>query len=266
MFGIGGGVVGVSRLGRERLLAKLCAVVLMLSAAAFLFCASYVFALGAPLLGSGLTGAGFFVSMALMFLSTIGVIVFCGRLRVIDKYGLIVSTSDGRFDSAGMLKITGPYVKSGMARAEVSASTLGKSGRGRAAFDATSCCLVIALGIAVCAFSSAFGVLVASTHGDFIRAAQAVFEVSTASPVSLVCLISAGAALLIVVGGFAGRMLSSSPGVLVLSDARSRFSDADIKDITGKLNISTSDVTDVRISRVPNVPTMIEGDGAPPVH
>ncbi|MGN7661887.1 MAG: hypothetical protein ACTJLK_04700 [Anaplasma sp.] len=264
MSGVGGSIAGVSRLGRERLLAKLCAAVLVLSAAAFLFCAAYVFASGASLLDSSPAGVGFFVSMALAFASIIGVIVFCGRLRVMDRYGLIVSVSDGRFESAGMLKITGPFVQSGVARAEVTASTLGKSGRGRAAFDATSCCVVVALGIAVCAFSSAFGVIVASTHGDFVRAAQAMFEVSAASPVPLVCLISAGAALLILVVGFAGRMLSSSPGVLVISDGKSRFSDADIRDITGKLNVSASDVTDVRISRVPNVIAMIESDGAPP--
>ncbi|ASI47942.1 MAG: hypothetical protein AB8U69_03935 [Anaplasma ovis] len=240
----GYGDVGISRIGRDRLLAKICAVLLVASAASLSFFSAYISASGASPLGPGPVAAAFLCSMIGAFVALVGLIVFCVRLRTIDKHGLVVSLLEERFDSPGMLQMNGPFVRSTNARAEVSVRTGGLRG---AKFEPLSCALVGALGVSLCTFSAAFGVLCAGAQGDFVRAAGALFIPSTASHVCL-----AAAALVLIVGGVGlVRYMLSSPGgsVVVLSDDRTHFSDADIDDITDRLNVSSANVANVKISK-----------------
>ncbi len=173
-----------------------------------------------------------------------GLMVFCLRLKSVDKYGLVVSLPEEAFSSSGMLQMNGSFVRSTNARAEVSVRTGGLRG---AKFEPLSCALVGALGVSLCTFSAAFGVLCAGAQGDFVEAAKALFVPSTASHVCLVA-----AALVLVTGGVGliRYMLSSAGnGMLVLSDDRTHFSDADIDDIADRLNVSSANIANVRISK-----------------
>ncbi|KAF2282082.1 hypothetical protein GH714_042906 [Hevea brasiliensis] len=202
----GYGDVGISRIGRDRLLAKICAVLLVASAASLSFFSAYISASGASPLGPGPVAAAFLCSMIGAFVALVGLIVFCVRLRTIDKHGLVVSLLEERFDSPGMLQMNGPFVRS------------------------TNAVLKLVSG-----------------RGDFVRAAGALFIPSTASHVCL-----AAAALVLIVGGVGlVRYMLSSPGgsVVVLSDDRTHFSDADIDDITDRLNVSSANVANVKISK-----------------
>ncbi|ACZ48955.1 hypothetical protein ACIS_00289 [Anaplasma centrale str. Israel] len=239
------GDVGILRLGRDRLFAKMCAVLLIASAASLAFFAAYISASGFPLLESGPATAAFLLSMVGAFAALCGLIVFCVRLRTISRYGLIVSLPEGNFDSPSMLQMNGPFVSSTNARAEVSVKKSGLSGAAK--FEPFSCGLVAVLGVSLCTFSAAFGVLCACTRGDVLEAAKALFAPSVASNV---CLIAATLVLATGVVGLVRYMLSSSAGrMVVLSDDRTRFSDADIEDIAGRLNISPANVANITISR-----------------
>lgn len=246
MYGNAGyGDVGISRIGRDRLFAKVCAVLLVASATSLSFFSAYISASGASPLGPGPVAAAFLCSMIGAFAALVGLMVFCVRLRTVDKHGLVVSLLEGGFDSPGMLQMNGSFVRSTNARAEVSARTGGLRG---AKFEPLSCALVGALGVSLCTFSAAFGVLCASTQGNLVKAAEALFVPSVASHVCL-----AAAALALIIGGVGLiRYMLSSPGsgVVVLSDDRTHFSDADIDDIMSRLNISSSaHVANVRISK-----------------
>ncbi|AGZ79122.1 hypothetical protein U370_04035 [Anaplasma marginale str. Dawn] len=238
------GDVGVSRIGRDRLYAKICAVLLVASAASLSFFAAYISASGVHLLGAGPATAAFLCSMVAAFVAFSGLMVFCLRLKSVDKYGLVVSLPEEAFSSSGMLQMNGSFVRSTNARAEVSVRTGGLRG---AKFEPLSCALVGALGVSLCTFSAAFGVLCACAQGDFVEAAKALFVPSTASHVCLVA-----AALVLVTGGVGliRYMLSSAGnGMLVLSDDRTHFSDADIDDIADRLNVSSANIANVRISK-----------------
>ncbi|MCU7611291.1 hypothetical protein [Anaplasma capra] len=241
--------VGVSRLGRDRLFAKVFGVLLLASASLFAFCAAYVFSAGVPLLSFGPSTAAFLFSMVGVFVALAGLIVFCVRLRVVDRYGLIVSLPEERFDAPRMLKMNGQFVQGARVRAEVSISDSVGSSRA-SKFNVLSCGFAFALGASMCTFSAAFGVLCAQAHGNFAEAVQSLFIPSTASSV---CMVSAAMVLILVAVCLIRYMVCAADDrrMMVLTDDSrgSYFSDGDVMDIANGLRVGASGITNVRISR-----------------
>lgn len=234
---------GVARLGRARLCAKVCAVMLGLSLAVFGFCAAYVISSGATLFVLNAAVLSFFVSLAASFLSMLGCLVFSVKLSAVDKYDLSIPLPNGSFPSCGS---GAGAVRGSSVRAEV---TVNAGSRRLCAFDGTSTVMALTLAAALCVFTTSLGVVAAQNAA--VGVAGLVSAVIAPTVIGQVCLAALAVTLSVLVINFLRHdLFGKSTQLMVLEDGNGKFADRDVRLLAKQVNLSPYDITHIKISHV----------------
>ena len=239
----------VTRLGRARLVAKMCAVMLGVSLAVFGFCAAYVIASGATLLELNAAVLAFFVSLAAAFLSMLGCLIFSVKLRAIDEYDISLALPDWTYVRENSLRpdsMEGTAVQHSSVGTEI---TVNARCRKLSAFDSTSVVMAVALAAALCTFTTLLGIIAAQNAAAGIGGVVSAMQ--TPNIVGQVCLAALVVALsVLVINSLRHDLFGQSTKLMVLEDGYSRsFSDREVVSIAEKVNFQPSDITHVRIYR-----------------
>lgn len=247
MSGVEG--AGIARLGRARLVAKVCALILGLSLAVFGFCAAYVMASGATLFVFNAVVVAFFVSLAASFLSMIGCLISSVKLSAVDEYDLSLSLPSGTFVCGNKLRVSDVPAAVGQGSSVGTEITFNAKGRKLRTFDSTSVVMALVLAVAFCTFTTSLGIIAAQNSAAGIVGIVSTLQAPTI--VGQACLAALAVTLSVLVIHFLWHgLFGKNSQLMVLEDGYSRrFPDKEIISIAEQANFQLTDIMRVRVYR-----------------